>query len=187
MNIIQSSALPRSEHVAIDLPSNVAGQAYIQAAENEQTSDTIRWTAARRTYADLPDVTVAGPNVVPDSASTTPTASASVAATRWFGLLSNDAARGVLQEEDVSLGFDGGLLDPILNHHDGDLTPLQRATRIVDSDQSPDSSREGRIALESALTTASEASFWQASENISLLDREQDFFQTFLHRICPWV
>lgn len=173
--------------MAIDLPSNLQGQVYGDVVEHEHTSGPISWNANRHVYTDVPDSTTGGPSGAPDSASTTPTASASVAAARWFGLLSNDVSRGVLHEAEFPPGFEGGLLDPILNQHDGNLTPLQRATRIVDSDQLPGSGGEGRFASERTSTTAGEESLWRASENISLLDREQVFFQTFLHRICPWV
>lgn len=184
---IVESANQQIPHKGIELPSTSQSQAYNQVTGREHTSDPVSWNASRQSYNDVPETTARAHSGTVDSASTTPTASASVAAARWFGLLSTDAAGGVLQDAEIPLVADGGLLDSVLNQHDGDLTPLQRATRIVDSDQSPDHGQGRQSIPDHALTTAAEQPFWQATENISLLDQEQFFFQTFLHRICSWV
>lgn len=186
LNIVQSVAEQIPDH-AIDLSLDRRGQLHDQATDQERTSNAVSWDASRHVYTDVSDATARPLSGVPESASTTPTASASVAAARWFGLLSNDAAGGVLPEAEIPLVLDGGLHDSVLNQHDADLTPLQRATRIVDSVQLPEHGQETRLIPSHPVTTAAEKSFWQAPENISLLDQEQLFFQTFLHRICSWV
>lgn len=111
-----------------------------------------------------------------DSAST-PSASASVAAVRWFGLLANDASRDVLEEPDLPPGLEGGFLDLFNGQDEDDLTPLQRATRIIDG-QPPGQVEDDGIQ---------EKGMWQTPEDIPLLDREQILFKNFLHRICSWV
>ena len=111
----------------------------------------------------------------PESASTTPASSASVAAVRWFGILANDAPGEVFTEADT---LQGELLDTSTDGQtEGDITPLQRATRAIDAQ--PD--------VSDRRSSVSEESLWQASESISLLDQEQSLFQNFLHRICSWV
>jgi len=111
----------------------------------------------------------------PESASTTPASSASVAAVRWFGILANDAPGEVFTEADA---LQGELLDTSTDGQaDNDITPLQRATRIIDTQPEVSDRR----------SSVSEESLWQASESIALLDQEQSLFQNFLHRICSWV
>ncbi|CAG7558034.1 unnamed protein product [Fusarium equiseti] len=105
----------------------------------------------------------------PESASTTPASSASVAAVRWFGILANDAPGEVPEDELLDTSTDG--------QADIDITPLQRATRIIDTQPEVSDRR----------SSVSEESLWQASESISLLDQEQSLFQNFLHRICSWL
>ncbi|GKU07691.1 unnamed protein product, partial [Fusarium langsethiae] len=59
---------------------------------------------------------------------------------------------------------------------ESDITPLQRATRAIDT--KPEISDTSKTC---------EESLWQVSESILLLDEEQDLFQNFLHRICSWL
>jgi hypothetical protein len=114
-----------------------------------------------------------------DSASTTPASSASVAAVRWFGILANDAPNEAFPEADT---LQGELLDTSPDGQgESDTTPLQRATRIIDTQPGLSDRRDSHA------TNVSEESLWQASESISLLDPEQNLFQNFLHRICSWV
>ena len=127
-----------------------------------------------------------------DSTSTTPAASTSVAAVRWFGLVANDASREALQAADAPLGVEGGFLDPSDGQDEDKMTPLQRATRMIDG-QPPERERDlfdnARTPANSAMDSADfkEQSLWQAADKIWLLDREQILFENFLHRICPWV
>ncbi|KAF7551239.1 hypothetical protein G7Z17_g5163 [Cylindrodendrum hubeiense] len=121
-----------------------------------------------------------------DSASTTPAASASVAAVRWFGLLVNDASREALDEADVPLDLEGDFLDPSNGHNENDMTPLQRATRIIDSQPLAQDLSDDGIVSTIPITNLAEEGMWQASENICLLDREQILFENFLHLICSW-
>ncbi|KAF4495039.1 quinate transport [Fusarium agapanthi] len=109
-------------------------------------------------------------------------ASASVAAVRWFGILANDASNEAFPDTDAPLGLDGELLDTSPDGQaDSDITPLQKATRIIDT-QPPT-----RDTVSNHAENSSEKSLWQASESISLHDREQTLFQNFLHRTCSWL
>ncbi|KAM0197374.1 hypothetical protein ACHAPI_005242 [Fusarium lateritium] len=118
-----------------------------------------------------------------DSASTTPAASASVAAVRWFGILATDASNEAFPEVDAASGLDGELLDPSPEGQaESDITPLQRATRIIDTQPS-----ERDLSNKANTLESSEEMLWKAPESISLLDQEQALFQNFLHRICSWV
>ena len=106
----------------------------------------------------------------------------SAAAVQWFGLLANDAARESPQisttlAEDVDLE---------------NITPLQRATRIVDHNQlDGDDCGQSNVstggvnsAPESALF---EEQLWQAQEHIQLLPHEYFLFENFVQRISQWV
>ena len=116
----------------------------------------------------------------PESASTTPAASTSVAAARWFGLFANDVSRDLYLDTDVPQGLEGGFLDSLKGQDgEGATTPLQRATEIIDG-QPLDGAATDREGFR-------EEDMWQASENISLLDQEQVLFENFLRRICSWV
>ncbi|KAJ4127705.1 hypothetical protein NW768_007977 [Fusarium equiseti] len=85
-----------------------------------------------------------------ESASTTPASSASVAAVRWFGILANDAPGEVPEDELLDTSTDG--------QADIDITPLQRATRIIDTQPEVSDRR----------SSVSEESLWQASESNAL-------------------
>lgn len=117
----------------------------------------------------------------PNSAATTPVASASVAAERWFGLLANSqyiAPDHTHQDTGFSAedappddsgpggGGGGGFLDLFNGQNEDEMTPLQRATKIIDG---PD------------------ASTWQAPQNIHMLHTEQVLFEHFINRICSWL
>ncbi|KAI6774098.1 unnamed protein product [Fusarium graminearum] len=114
-----------------------------------------------------------------ESASTTPASSASAAAVRWFGILSNEAPNEEFLEAET---LQGDLLDTSPEGRaDSDITPLQRATRAIDTQPEISDRRNSRTS------NISEESLWQASKSISLLDQEQGLFQNFLHRICSWL
>ncbi|KAH7235031.1 uncharacterized protein BKA55DRAFT_522408 [Fusarium redolens] len=153
-------------------------QAGLGAAHNLHVTEGLNWDASVQAQ-QLPYYDWSGGQS--DSNSTTPAASASVAAVRWFGILANDASNEAFPDADAPLGLDGELLDTSSDGQaDSDITPLQKATRIIDT-QPP--SRDGNDHAENV----AEESLWQASESISLLDREQTLFQNFLHRICSWL
>ncbi|KAF5610621.1 quinate transport [Fusarium subglutinans] len=149
------------------------------AAQNVHVAEGLNWNANLQTQ-QLPYYDWSGGQS--DSDSTTPAASASVAAVRWFGILANDASNEAFADTDAPLGLDGELLDTSPDGQaDSDITPLQKATRIIDT-QPPT-----RDTVNNHAANSSEESLWQASESISLLDREQSLFQNFLHRICSWL
>ncbi|KAJ4251492.1 hypothetical protein NW762_011479 [Fusarium torreyae] len=150
-------------------------------------TDGLSWNAAGVQTQQLPHATdwFGGQS---ESASTTPAASASVAAVRWFGILANDASSEAFQDADVPLGLDGDLLGTSPDCQvESDITPLQRATRIIDAQPPGRGVSEEGIGVDSHATNTTEESLWQAPESISLLDREQALFQNFLHRICSWL
>ncbi|ENH72007.1 hypothetical protein FOC1_g10001856 [Fusarium oxysporum f. sp. cubense race 1] len=148
------------------------------AAQNVHVAEGLNWDANVQAQ-QLPYYDWSGGQS--DSNSTTPAASASVAAVRWFGILANDASNEAFPDADAPLGLDGELLDTSPNGQaDSDITPLQKATRIIDA-QPPT-----RDAVNDHAANVSEESLWQAPRSISLLDREQTLFQNFLHRICSW-
>ncbi|KAM5386295.1 hypothetical protein ACJA88_002445 [Fusarium oxysporum] len=149
------------------------------AAQNVHVAEGLNWDANVQAQ-QLPYYDWSGGQS--DSNSTTPTASASVAAVRWFGILANDASNEAFPDADAPLGLDGELLDTSPDGQaDSDITPLQKATRIIDA-QPPT-----RDAVNDHAANVSEESLWQAPRSISLLDREQTLFQNFLHRICSWL
>lgn len=108
---------------------------------------------------------------------------------RWFGLVASDASREALQAADAPLGVEGGFLDPSDGQDESDMTPLQRATRMIDG-QPPEQERslsDDGSAQVNPTTVVAEEGLWQAANKIWLLDREQMLFENFLHRICPLV
>lgn len=107
------------------------------------------------------------------SASTTPIASTSVAAVRWLGLLTSHTSPQTFEENEPTLAIDRESLDSLDDQNGKSLTALQQATKAID----------GQLASEDL----NHERFWQASENIALLDDEQYMFENFLHKICPWV
>ncbi|KAF4971999.1 hypothetical protein FSARC_1329 [Fusarium sarcochroum] len=164
-----------------------ASSSLAPAHQLHAVNDTLGWDATEVQTQQLPHETdwFGGQS---DSASTTPAASASVAAVRWFGILANDASTEAFQDADAPLGFDGGLLDTSPDGQvESDITPLQRATRIIDTQPPTQELSDKVISTGGQTTNVTEESLWQASESISLLDREQALFQNFLHRICSWL
>lgn len=84
-------------------------------------------------------------------------------------------------------GLEGDFLYPLDGQNENNMTPLRRATRIIDSQPSPDDTSGEAMATANSVSNVTEEDMWQASENISLLEKEQMLFEDFLHRICPWV
>lgn len=107
------------------------------------------------------------------SASTTPIASTSVAAVRWLGLLTSHTSPQTFETNEPPPAIDRDSLDSLDNQDGNNLTALQQATQAIDGQLTSED-----LSLET---------FWQASENIALLDDEQYLFENFLHKICPWV
>ncbi|KAF4984478.1 hypothetical protein FZEAL_326 [Fusarium zealandicum] len=180
MQVVRSVADSQSRCVVSNLsPSTSAHAPVIDAG------DRLAWDATGVIQTQQPPY--ADSDWLRPQAGTSPAASASVAAVRWFGLLANDASREALQEADVPLGLEGGFLDTSYAQNEDDMTPLQRATRAIDNQPSaPDLSNRGTTPA-NRMAGQAEESMWQASENICLLDREQALFENFLHRICSWV
>lgn len=110
-----------------------------------------------------------------DTESTSPTASVSVAAARWFDLLATEVTKEAIEETNLPSGHEAEFPDLFGGQNNADLTPLQMATRIVDEPQGDFSSKDQG------------QSTWQVPGNISLLPQEQVLFKNFLHGICPWV
>ncbi|KAH7171365.1 hypothetical protein EDB81DRAFT_710112 [Dactylonectria macrodidyma] len=182
LQAVRSVAVSQPQCAPSDLSPSVSAPTHTRAI-----GDGSSWDATRDTHTQHTYVTNDGYGQQSDSASTTPAASASVAAVRWFGLLANDASHEASHEADFPLDLDGGFLEPSDGQNAVDLTPLQRATRIIDG-QPPtqDLPAEGATHANS-ITGMAEERLWQASENICLLEREQILFENFIHRICSWL
>ncbi|KAL4908958.1 hypothetical protein BDW74DRAFT_165645 [Aspergillus multicolor] len=122
------------------------------------------------------------------------------ATVRWFDLLANDAVRETPQISSII-----GHGQDVLEETDiSQITPLQRATRIVDrthvdneavqsdinSEQSTGNaiqSEQNVHAANSPTGASSEERFWQAQETIQLLPHEYFLFENFVQRISPWI
>lgn len=107
----------------------------------------------------------------------------SAAAVQWFGLLANDAARESPQisttlAEDVDLE---------------NITPLQRATRIVDHNHLDGDGCGQSNVSPGGVTSAGpgsalfEEQLWQAQERIQLFPQEYFLFENFVQQISQWV
>ena len=204
LQVVRSFGTFQTRHVASDVASFTPGHIHQAAFDQSQVTGGIEWSTNRTVYSPLshrPDEQqdhIAPPlppgtypnQRHPDSASTTPAASGCAPAVRWFGLLANDAPSEILQDADLQFAFDGPSLDVSAVLNEDNITPLQWATRIVDTQRTvrDDLSDKSKPLLDNAPPTQpTEETLWQASEGISLLPQEQMFFENFLRRICPWV
>ncbi|KAL5050532.1 hypothetical protein BDW71DRAFT_102098 [Aspergillus fruticulosus] len=122
------------------------------------------------------------------------------ATVRWFDLLANDAIRESPQIMSVI-----GSGQEILEETDVlQITPLQRATRIVDRTNLDDeavqpslnSGQSTRNAIQSENSThavdsptgsSHEERLWKAQETIQLLPHEYSLFENFVQRVSPWI
>ncbi|RDL34802.1 Uncharacterized protein BP5553_07930 [Venustampulla echinocandica] len=171
LHVIRSVAVSQSQHTASALSPSAANNIPIHSVNN-----ALSWDSNGAVQHQDPFIDNDWFGQQPDSAATTPAASTGVAAVQWFGLLAKDASRETFQDADVEPGLEGGFLDPLNDQYKDDATPLQRATKIIDS-QPP----------EKDLVIDREEDMWQAQESISLLEREQILFENFLHRISSWL
>ncbi|KAL4922304.1 fungal-specific transcription factor domain-containing protein [Aspergillus aurantiobrunneus] len=124
------------------------------------------------------------------------------ATVRWFDLLANDAVRESPQISSVI----GGYGQDVLEETDvSQITPLQRATRIVDRNHSeedgglqsslntaqtthnPVQSQFGAHGIDSPTSSPFEERLWQAQEPIQLLPHEYSLFENFVQRVSPWI
>jgi hypothetical protein len=111
---------------------------------------------------------------------------------RWFDLLANDAIR----ESPQISGVIGGYRQDAIEEADvSQITPLQRATRIVDRTHL-EVDGEGLNAvqpelnahrIDSPASLPFEERLWQAQEPIQLLPREYSLFENFVQRVSPWI
>ncbi|KAL4791695.1 fungal-specific transcription factor domain-containing protein [Aspergillus venezuelensis] len=123
------------------------------------------------------------------------------ATVRWFDLLANDAIREIPQMSGGLIGYEHDILEETNAAH---VTPLQRATRIVDrahpeddngvhSDlnagvSSQDTEQPGINGhVMSSPAGSLEERLWQAEESIQLLPQEYALFENFVQRISPWI
>ncbi|KAK7398535.1 hypothetical protein QQX98_012083 [Neonectria punicea] len=173
LDIARSVAASQAQHVASPPSSSGPDHAHLQGVD-----DALGWDSNGDLQQQHPFMEHSWFAQQPDSASTTPAGSTGVAAVRWFELLAHDASREAFQESDAPPGLEGGFLDPLNGQDEDETTPLQRATKMIDGQpEERDLVGEG----------AREEDMWQASENISLLEREQVLFENFLRRLCSWL
>ncbi|KAL3464949.1 fungal-specific transcription factor domain-containing protein [Aspergillus heterothallicus] len=109
-----------------------------------------------------------------------PRLTVATATVRWFDLLANDAIRETPQAAGAGYG-DISSLERLDDTDVSKITPLQRATRIVDRNLRDVDTHA------SAVGTPSEQTLWQAQELIQLLPREYVLFENFVQRISPWI
>ncbi|KAL4886965.1 fungal-specific transcription factor domain-containing protein [Aspergillus karnatakaensis] len=117
------------------------------------------------------------------------------ATVRWFDLLANDAVRESPQVSGVIGGYGP---DAIEDADVSQITPLQRATRIVDRNHlEVDGGLQAELRglqpelnthiIESPGSLPYEESLWQAQEPIQLLPREYSLFENFVQHVSPWI
>lgn len=149
--------------------------------------------AAAQYSADIPH------SVTSSIESPGPTVNA--ATVRWFDLLANDAVRESPQIYSAIGGYGQDILEETDASH---ITPLQRATRIVDrthveeeqlrpdlnagqSTPNPGQSKLNSQAVNSPASSHSEERLWQAPEPIQLLPQEYSLFENFVQQVSPWI
>ena len=123
----------------------------------------------------------------PGSASSTPARSTNLAAIRWFGVLTGNGSHEAASDILSNLSLECDFLDRTEGQSEGDLTPLQRATRAVDGRES-----NSNLLDESVLPVETTGFLngklpWQSTESIPLLHEQQVLFEIFLRRISSRV
>ncbi|KAL4873050.1 hypothetical protein BDV12DRAFT_115907 [Aspergillus spectabilis] len=117
------------------------------------------------------------------------------ATVRWFDLLANDAIRESPQFSVVIGGYGQGAIEEA---DVSQITPLQRATRIVDRTHlEVDGELQAGLnavqpelnahVIDSPSSLPFEERLWQAQEPIQLLPREYSLFENFVQRVSPWI
>jgi hypothetical protein len=118
------------------------------------------------------------------------------ATVRWFDLLASDAVRESPQISSAIGGYGQDILEETDASH---ITPLQRATRIVDrthieeEELRPGLSAEQSTpnlnshAVNSPASIHHEERLWQSQEQIQLLPHEYSLFENFVQRVSPWI
>lgn len=135
---------------------------------------------------------------------TSPGPTVNAATIRWFGLLAHDAARST---PEISTVFDhttNGNTNGTENDYRkfrnfffaraeeenvdvSSLTPLERATRIVDQQQPSLLGVEGEDSNAHVHAHPFEEQLWQSEKSIQLLSREYLLFEHFVRRVSQWV
>ncbi|KAL2822021.1 fungal-specific transcription factor domain-containing protein [Aspergillus granulosus] len=111
-----------------------------------------------------------------------PRLTVNTATVRWFDLLANDAIRESPQISGAGYG-DISSLERLDDRDISQITPLQRATRIVDHNLRDVDTHP----IDSPVGSSSEEALWQAQESIQLLPREYSLFENFVQRVSPWI
>ncbi|CEL05239.1 hypothetical protein ASPCAL06358 [Aspergillus calidoustus] len=111
-----------------------------------------------------------------------PRLTVNTATVRWFDLLANDAIRESPQVPGADYP-DISSLERLEGTDVSQITPLQRATRIVDHNLRDVDTHP----VDSPVGSSSEETLWQAQEPIQLLPREYSLFENFVQRISPWI
>jgi hypothetical protein len=135
---------------------------------------------------------------------TSPGPTVNAATIRWFGLLAHDAARSTPEISTVldhTANSNGNGTDN--DYHKfrnfffaraeeenvdvSSLTPLERATRIVDQQQPSLLGVEGEDSNAHVHAHQFEEQLWQSEKSIQLLSREYLLFEHFVRRVSQWV
>ncbi|KAJ6072303.1 hypothetical protein N7467_010388 [Penicillium canescens] len=112
------------------------------------------------------------------------------AASWWFDLLANDAARDHQQLPAIPTGYGNDNL-PFECPQTGDqveITSLQRATQVLDLPHVNGTVGQGSIVSPSQSSNAGEEEhIWQSREPIELLPREHFLFEHFVQHVSQWI
>jgi hypothetical protein len=111
------------------------------------------------------------------------------AASWWFGLLANDAAKDHQQVPAIPTGYGNDNL-PFECPQTGDqveITSLQRATQVLDLPHVNGIVGQGSIVSPSQSSAGEEEHIWQSREPIELLPREHFLFEHFVQHVSQWV
>lgn len=135
---------------------------------------------------------------------TSPGPTVNAATIRWFGLLAHDAARSTPEISTVLDHTPNGNVNGTENDYRkfrnfffaraeeesvdvSRLTPLERATRIVDQQQPSLLGIEGEDNNARVQAHPFEEQLWQSEKPIQLLPREYLLFEHFVRRVSQWV
>lgn len=112
------------------------------------------------------------------------------AASWWFDLLANDAARDHQQVPAIPTGYGNDSLPFECPPTGGqvEITSLQRATQVLDPPHVNGIAGQGSIVSPSQSSNADEEEhIWQSREPIELLPREHFLFEHFVQHVSQWV
>jgi hypothetical protein len=111
------------------------------------------------------------------------------AASWWFDLLANDAARDHQQAPTIPNGYANESLpfECPQTGDQGEISSLQRATQVLDLPHVNGIVGQSSIVSPSQSSNPEEEHIWQSREPIELLPREHFLFEHFVQHVSQWV